>query len=684
MELNQRSAMILNDIVFHSGIRSKDIIQKYSLTRKQFDYSFSKINLWLDHQKLPLIQRTQHGTFSVDKLVTKKISIEVFDNSIKDYILTNEERLQVIMLLLLSRKESLSLLHFTSVLLLSKSTILSDLRRLEGELEKRKLKLVYSRSEGYGLVGTESDKRIVLQEVIEFLLSIPNGSQVISFYGQIDPKELQQMHTLIGRIETSILSKFTEERKGFTSFYLLLVLRRISNRKWVRNEHVNDLNLSKTLEFKAVQQHLSSDMPIEETLFLTLHLLSGNRSSEMSEINDTVGLREAVWNFLVRFEKVSCVEFQFKQEVIQQMVQHFHPAYYRIKYNIGIKNPFEVEINQHYAEIHYLVKKSLGPLQEFIGKEVPETESAYLALIIGGWMLREQTQYKKKLRAIVVCQNGVALSHFIGNSLEQMFSDFIFLDYLSVESYENYTLEYDIVFSTVVIETVKKLFIIKPLINKEEKELLYRRVMDYLYGYDLEKINVEKLVSVIGKSTLIKDRKQLVGDLEKFFNQTLKLGNAELPSENKVDKDLVDFITPENIKLVERVEDWRQAIWLSSERLIENGLITSKYPETIIESFSEKNPYFILGQELAIPHNKPENGVNKSSMFLLKSEEPIWFTDHLSVHVIVLIAAVDKKEHIKALTQLIKLNAEKKYMKAICQSKTVDEIYRIINVASEL
>lgn len=677
--------MILNDIVFHSGIRSKDIIQKYSLTRKQFDYSFSKINLWLDHQKLPLIQRTQQGTFSVDRLVTKKITLEKFDNSIKDYILTNEERLQVILLLVLSRKESLSLLHLTSVLLLSKSTILADLRRLEGELEGKKLSLTYSRSEGYGLEGTESNKRIVLQEVIEFLLTIPNGPQVVSYYGQIDPNELQEMNSILSRIETSIHSKFTEDRKGFKNFYLLMVLRRISSGKWIeKNEHVEDLDLSKTLEFKAVQENLASDLPMEETLYLTLQLLSGNRSSEMTEINDTVGLREAVWNFLLRFEKVSCVEFQSKQEVVQQMVQHFHPAYYRIKYNLRIKNPFEVEINQHYAEIHYLVKKSLGPLQEFIGKEVPETESAYLALIIGGWMLREQTYYKKKIRAIVVCQNGVALSHFIGNSLEQMFSDFIFLDYLSVESYENYTLEYDIVFSTVAIETMKKLFIIKPLFNKGEKELLYRRVIDYLYGYDLEKINVEKLMNVIGKSAMIKDRKQLIGDLEKFFSQIPKYTNNELPTDNKVDKDLSDFITPENIQLVDRVEDWRQAIWLSAKPLVENGLITTKYPETIIDSFSEKNPYFILGKELAIPHAKPEHGVNKSSMSLLRSEEPIWFTDKLSVHVIVLIAAVDKKEHIKALTQLIKLNAEKKYMKAICKSTSVKEIYRIINIASGL
>lgn len=60
------------------------------------------------------------------------------------------------------------------------------------------------------------------------------------------------------------------------------------------------------------------------------------------------------------------------------------PAYYRIKYNLTEANEISEMINRDLKELHYLVKKSIQPLIDLIGCDIPESEVAYLTMLIGG------------------------------------------------------------------------------------------------------------------------------------------------------------------------------------------------------------------------------------------------------------------------------------------------------------
>src|SRR5690606_31211882 len=127
-----------------------------------------------------------------------------------------------------------------------------------------------------------------------------------------------------------------------------------------------------------------------------------------------------------------------------KLMQHLKPAYYRIKYQLTDTIVFQGSLSKEFKELHHLVKRSIGPLQKLVGSDIPDNEIAFITMLIGGWMNKHGESIDKKVKAIVVCPQGVSVSRLMYNELRELFPEFVFLDYLSVREYLKYPLEYDV------------------------------------------------------------------------------------------------------------------------------------------------------------------------------------------------------------------------------------------------
>jgi mannitol/fructose-specific phosphotransferase system IIA component (Ntr-type) len=97
----------------------------------------------------------------------------------------------------------------------------------------------------------------------------------------------------------------------------------------------------------------------------------------------------------------------------------------------------------------------------------------------------------------------------------------------------------------------------------------------------------------------------------------------------------------------------------------------------MIDQSSEDESYIIMGEGVAIPHAAPEDGVNDVSMSLLKIDDGIMFANEL-IYLVVVIAAVDKQQHLKALLQLKNLAQSQPARNLIFNSKTKQEIHTVL------
>ncbi len=94
--------------------------------------------------------------------------------------------------------------------------------------------------------------------------------------------------------------------------------------------------------------------------------------------------------------------------------------------------------------------------------------------------------------------------------LRNLFPEIIFLDAISLRTFENYTLDYDIVFSPMFVLTHKKLFITKVALSENEQRKLHKEVMKYINkeSADIDK-EINKLMALIERTTTVNDITEL-------------------------------------------------------------------------------------------------------------------------------------------------------------------------------
>ncbi|MGP4075973.1 BglG family transcription antiterminator [Halobacillus sp. K22] len=683
MSLDERSKNILDELVSNPSITSTTLENKYSLTRRQLGYSFSKINDWLTSKNLPAIERTRKGYFIIDQSVFTNLNSEDEHAFVEMTVLTETQRIYLLMMMLVSSKEELSLNHFTVELEISKNTVLNDLKQAQSYLNEYDLTIRYSRRSGYILEGKEFQIRKLLINVTYQLLQMNVTDRKLMKVASIEAEEIDEFNQRIFTLENKLNIKFTDEKMATMPYILILILRRIEQGHDLQIFSIKYEELSHTKEYLATETIFQdkTQIPVQERLFFTLHLLTTNVywSEYLTEDEATQQLIPVIDNMLRLFEKSACVYLQDREQLVNKLLQHIKPAYYRIKYQLTETIDIQGALNKEIKELQHLVKRSVGPLKDFIGTDIPESEIIYITMLIGGWMRRQGESLDKKTKAIVVCPQGVSVSRLMFSELSELFPGFVFMDSLSVREFLNYELEYDIVFSPTYLETEKKLFLSKPFLSEEEKYRLRKQVMLELHGYIPNHLNAQHLIDIVKNHADIQNEAALSEELQRYIERDEESSVSQAVRSKDINLD--ELITPGNIKLRDSVPSWEEAVRLSARPLLEQGKVEREYVESMIRR-SNEDPYIVIGSSIAIPHAAPDEGVNEVSMSMLRLKKGVNFTADYRINLIIVIAAVDKQQHIHALMQLMKLASSEKGKQRIINAGTVQEIYEILKLYS--
>ncbi|MUL30262.1 BglG family transcription antiterminator [Priestia megaterium] len=674
MHLDERSNLILKRVVSNPGISNTELERKYHLSRRQISYSFTKINDWLKSNNYPKIQRTNGGKFIIDPLLMELFAEKV-EHSAGSYILSEKERAQLVLLMLLSSEEELSLLHFSSSLSVSKNTVLRDMKYTQKIVNGYHLEIVYSRMYGYDIVGSEWNKRKLLIEVLRTVYDMYQGETYIQAYTGTSREEIQRLKEQMEKVEKRLALQFIDQKIKLLPYTIAILLKRIKKGNLIKDSyHIDYEELSDTKEFEAAEILIedAACIPKEERLFITLQLLTSNvLSSQFLREEETLELKSSLKNSLALFEKKACITFKEKEKLLQKLVLHMKPAYYRIKYQLTTNYSIIEKVSEEFEAIHYIVKDSLKPFETYIGCSIPESEVMFITVFIGGHLINSGETIQLKKRAVVVCPNGVSISHLMEHTLRDLFPEFYFYEALSIREFEQSKAEFDMVFSPVPVQTSKHLFIVEQFITDFQKLQLRQRVIQTIFGLNTSVVNIEQLISVIEKYAKVNQKAQLQKALQDYFS--LQVLNET--SKNQ-EYSLADLITPETIVLRDQVESWKEAISIAAAPLLHKGIITEAYIDKMQEQYPSMSPHIVLRLNVAIPHASPEDGVQAVGMSLLKLKEGLLCGEQ-KVHFIVVIAAIDKKKHLNAMLQLMKL-AEMNGV--INEMKRLNEKYKIYEI----
>jgi len=682
MELDVRTNQLFMEILNNPNESSRSISQRLELTRSQLNYALKKLNEYLEAAQLEPIYRTKSGYFVLSRGVSERFKDFRRREQI-DVYLSPEERLQLLILMLLSKTDFLSMNHFIIELNVSKNTVARDLKELLPILEQYELDLEYLRSKGYRIVGEEWNRRQLLFETIREICTFDLNELLIQRFGEITATELTDYQRKVEQVEQKLGIRYSDDKIKYLPIVTLLLHRRIRRGKQISyNFDLDYTELQETKEFHVIQEIFFAEAaPVAdftEIIYFTLLFLSTNMTKmEILSDGELSQLEQAVAKVIETFEKIAHTVLEDKPRLLARIMLHMRPAYYRIKYHMHL-NEVDVERqkNKGVASVFYLVKQSLAPLEQFFAKPIPETEIFYLALFFGGHLLEHESQLPQEVRkqAIVVCTNGISISLLLERSLRGIFPEFDFVGTLSLREFYEQKMDADIVFSSVPLETDKQFYLVQDFLTDEGKLQLRKKVMnDTLVGLDDFSL-AEKIVAVVKSNNVVNDEEALFLDVL----NVLKSANVE---EEKMNNHTIHFdqlISSSAILVEEQAVSWHQALELLAQPLMQEKKITRGYLQALKEEMQALPSYMVFRNRIGLPHTEPEKGALGVALSVGIFKQGVVTEEGTRIHVVVLLASNNKEKHIDALLELMDLSGREEYIERLLNCTDATQIHKIL------
>ncbi|MCJ7691050.1 MAG: PTS sugar transporter subunit IIA [Clostridiaceae bacterium] len=133
-----------------------------------------------------------------------------------------------------------------------------------------------------------------------------------------------------------------------------------------------------------------------------------------------------------------------------------------------------------------------------------------------------------------------------------------------------------------------------------------------------------------------------------------------------------------NINVVDEVSCWQEAIKVAAAPLKEKGFIKEEYISAMVENVVKNGPYIVIMPGIAMPHSRPEDGVLKTGVSLLKLSKSVKFPEDNNVELIIVLAANDSEMHLKLISGLTNLLMEEESMEKLFLAKSKEEVLECI------
>jgi len=143
---------------------------------------------------------------------------------------------------------------------------------------------------------------------------------------------------------------------------------------------------------------------------------------------------------------------------------------------------------------------------------------------------------------------------------------------------------------------------------------------------------------------------------------------------------LHELLNASVIQLVNDCDNWRDAVALSCQPLVDNGAIEPRYVEAIYRSHEAIGPYYVVGPGIAMPHARPEEGANRLALSLTVVSNGVNFDaeENDPVKLLIVLAATDSHSHIEIISQLANLFDTPEDTDAIIAATSVEQILAIL------
>jgi mannitol operon transcriptional antiterminator len=670
--LDKRSTAVLQVLLQAATFISvQELMKQFQVSRRTIYYDIEKINDWLCQQELEFVQYTYGKGFFLNDQVKDQVAKQISHVMPSAYLSVEDRQIYVALMCILrgGKIGTQQLMDETEV---SRNTVLQDIKDLKNKWVKKGISLTYSYKDGYEVKGSESDIRNLLYIHITELLS-QHQEELLKRVMKADYEYSMIYHWLV-ECEDKLGMAFTDKMLTQLAYMLTCCIQRIGGKRYVDALITRKDELEKTRQYKALQEIesvLGFDFPPHEKHYLATVLLSA-KVNVVNQADSDDWMRSIVKEMVSRFQAYACVVFEDRNRLEQNLYIHLKTAYYRLLYNIHLPNPMLSAIQTKYQDIVELTKKALLPLENSLQTRINEDEISYFALHFGGWMKKQEGRQKQK-RIVIVCANGIGTSRMLQYQLEQLLTDAELIGPMTVRDYEQFKETYDLVITTTPLKKRMNVMLVNPILTDDEKQ----RLIDLVEPASSQ-LTTQAIMGIIKQHANIQDEPALLANLKLVIQQSKKMVREDK-------KPMLHEVLQEPfLQLTDSADDWKSAVRLAAKPLLNYEYIEPSYVEAMIKSVEQLGPYIVIAPKVALPHARPEQGVNRVGMSMLRLKEPVYFSTEKQhgAQLIIVLAATDNETHLKALSQLSMMLSENDNIDKLIAMNTKQEMLALIEAYS--
>ncbi|GAB6137941.1 BglG family transcription antiterminator [Halanaerobaculum tunisiense] len=715
MSLKPRVCQLLKYLISQEQeVSIKQLANKFNVSSRTIRYDLDDIESSIASYDAKLIRKPRVGVYlegAEEEL--NKIQKELIDIHGLERILSPKERQYLILFRLFQAKEPIIIKELEVMLRISKSTIIKDLDEVENWLSKHNLTLIRKTNYGLEIKGEEIDIRHAMMNVLE---ETANKKELVGFLRRIqkqalkdrnlEPGFFKEFDKLVSGIDLtkieSVIS-FAEKQLGFQfadeAYASLLVHLALAISRLLEGEDIelpeerlevikksDEYKIAKKIG-KIIEQIFEISIPDSEIGYVTLHLMGAKLWQKIGDDDYEKLVDEDLDQELIILTKemIKIAEDYLEVKLIDDtqliigLALHLKPTINRIKYDLPLKNPLLLDVKSRYGEIFKAAQRAAKILQSKLQKSISSDEIGYITLHLGAALERSKSlQSSRKLRAVLVCSSGVGTTNLLSSRLSKEFSEIEICDVFSVIQLENNEVDLeniDLVITTIPLELDDVLVLqVNPLLSQEDKKnikAIIHSKQDVFAATETtddsksktdHSFEIEEVIEVIEQEAIVGDKDMLKKDLKDFFaSKGVKVldevdNTVDKQSIEESGKGLLELLVKDNIRVIDKIDDWRTGVRMAGQPLVDQGYILEEYVKRTIEIVEEKGAYVVIAPHISLIHARPEDGVVNKSMGLGIIKEGVNFGhDYDPVHLIFTLAPVDEVSHLSALSELLKL-----------------------------
>lgn len=633
MQLTEFNLKILNLLLTTSNLSMTDLSYQLKTNYQKLKYELDKLKIdfaiTIEDQEVKLM----------DYNLAKAQIDHIHFNQL---IFTEKERHELIQFYLLSNHDYVSLDHLMEIVHSSRNTLLQDIKEVKRQLHLLNGQLKYSRAKGYEIVMNPEDRDLVF---INLTLRL-SQTHFIKYYLEYMTKQkfsFENYHSQIRHIEEEKGIQLTDNQKQFITIALF------------------------TLNNNLYQSFLSIKEPNDRLLNLMVNI-----SSTQHDIISDQYSRDILMNFIQSFEIHSGIIIQDKELLLTKLTMHFYPAALRAKYGIhSIVNAHEL-MNDHLKPIYTFTALAIKALERNLNIHFNTNEIALWSLYFAGAIRAQGNEIQRKYIAVVLCPNGIAVSHALTQTLKQYFQTILFIEPDSLSNVKAVEEQVDIIFSTHPIASRKPVFLISQSLTPSELNHLNKKLSEQLNIPLQPQHSFNDLLQVIKENATIHDEAKLVREIKALFkiNHHFKEGYQPM---------LKELLTETFIQVQLSPANWEEAIRQGAAPLLQADVIESGYIDAMINTVHDLGPYIVIMPEVAIPHARPEDGAKEVGLAFANFKQPVIFPGDKEVKAMIVLSAKDQNAHLKALADMTELLGNEKSLKILKEAQDKESILSLIN-----